>query len=103
LQSKSEYRYWFNLRGKQTLRSYSPQSTDLDVMPADHIRFIRACGNYYETEAHILIAKRHVGERRDLRVEVVIDYLDADLDALLSPFPVVCPGEFVGEACPEFH
>jgi serine/threonine protein phosphatase 1 len=55
LESKSEFRYWFNLGGKQTLRSYSPYSTDLEVIPADHIRFIRDCRDYFETETHIFV------------------------------------------------
>jgi serine/threonine protein phosphatase 1 len=47
--------YWFNLGGNQTLRSYSPHATDLNVIPADHIRFIRGCRDYFETETHIFV------------------------------------------------
>jgi serine/threonine protein phosphatase 1 len=61
--SKSEYRYWLKLGGKETLTSYSPYSTDLDVIPADHIRFIRGCLNYFETDTHIFVHANYDHER----------------------------------------
>jgi serine/threonine protein phosphatase 1 len=63
LESKSEYRYWLKFGGDQTLESYSAYSTDLDVIPADHIRFIRACRDYYETEKHIFVHANYDHER----------------------------------------
>jgi serine/threonine protein phosphatase 1 len=55
LESKSEFRYWFKLGGKQTLRSYSDWLTDVDVIPPEHVRFIRNCRDYYETETHVFV------------------------------------------------
>jgi serine/threonine protein phosphatase 1 len=55
LESKSEYRYWLKFGGEQTLRSYAPHSMVLDVIPPAHIRFIRACRDYYETETHLFV------------------------------------------------
>jgi serine/threonine protein phosphatase 1 len=63
LESRSEFRYWLNLGGKQTLRSYSPHSLDLDVIPADHIRFIRACRDFFETDTHIFVHANYDPER----------------------------------------
>jgi serine/threonine protein phosphatase 1 len=55
LESKSEFSYWMKFGGKHTLESYSPNSTDINVIPADHIRFIRSCRDYFETETHIFV------------------------------------------------
>jgi serine/threonine protein phosphatase 1 len=63
LESKSEFRYWMNLGREQTLRSYSPHSTDLVVIPAEHIRFIRGCRDYFETESHIFIHAHYDPDR----------------------------------------
>jgi serine/threonine protein phosphatase 1 len=63
LESRSEFRYWLKLGGQQTLRSYSPHSLDLDVIPADHIRFIRACRDFFETDTHIFVHANYDPER----------------------------------------
>jgi serine/threonine protein phosphatase 1 len=55
LESRSEFRYWFNLGGRQTLRSYTPYGSDLGVIPAEHITFIRRCRDYFETDTHIFV------------------------------------------------
>ena len=55
LESKSEFRYWFRLGGKQTLESYSAYRSDLEVIPAEHVAFIRRCRNYFETQTHIFV------------------------------------------------
>ena len=55
LESKSEFRYWLKLGGKQTLDSYCTYRTDIEVIPAEHVRFIRGCLNYFETETHIFV------------------------------------------------
>jgi serine/threonine protein phosphatase 1 len=55
LESRSEFRYWLKLGGQQTLRSYSPHSLDLEVIPADHIRFIRDCRDFFEIDTHIFV------------------------------------------------
>ncbi len=53
--SNSEYKYWLNLGGQQTLDSYCTYRTDIEVIPAEHIRFIRGCRDYFETETHIFV------------------------------------------------
>jgi serine/threonine protein phosphatase 1 len=63
LESRSEFRYWFNLGGKQTLRSDSPHRTDPGVIPAEHVRFIRECRDYFETERHIFVHANYDHER----------------------------------------
>ena len=55
LESRSEFRYWIKLGGKQTLGSYSTTRSDLEVIPAEHVAFIRGCRNYYETQTHIFV------------------------------------------------
>lgn len=56
LESRSEFKYWFKLGGEQTLRSYSPAIwRGIEVLPAEHVRFIRACRDYFETETHIFV------------------------------------------------
>ncbi len=55
LESKSEYRYWLKLGGTQTMASYSRYRSGVDVMPAEHVRFIRGCQSYFETETHIFV------------------------------------------------
>ena len=55
LESKSEFRYWLKLGGKQTLESYSLYRSDLEVIPAEHVAFIRRCRNYFETQTHIFV------------------------------------------------
>jgi serine/threonine protein phosphatase 1 len=65
-ESKSEFRFWMKFGGKETLESYSTHSTDLDVIPADHIRFIQSCQRYVETETHIFV---HANYDPDLPID----------------------------------
>jgi serine/threonine protein phosphatase 1 len=55
LESKSEFRYWLKFGANETLKSCSPHSTDLSVIPSVHVRFIRGCRDYFETETHIFV------------------------------------------------
>jgi serine/threonine protein phosphatase 1 len=56
LESRSEFRYWFKLGGEQTLRSYSSAILPgLEAIPQKHLRFIRGCRPYHETETHIFV------------------------------------------------
>jgi serine/threonine protein phosphatase 1 len=56
LESRSEFKYWQKLGGEQTLRSYSSAiRPGLEVIPAEHVRFIRDCRPYFETETHIFV------------------------------------------------
>ncbi len=67
LESKSEFRYWLKLGGKQTLDSYCTYRTDIEVIPAEHVRFIRGCVNYFETDAHIFV---HANYNPDIPVNL---------------------------------
>jgi serine/threonine protein phosphatase 1 len=53
LDSPSELRYWLGNGGNRTLASYSASRLDLDVIPPEHVAFIRRCRNYFETQTHI--------------------------------------------------
>jgi serine/threonine protein phosphatase 1 len=56
LDSRSEFNYWFKLGGEQTLRSYSSAiRPGLEVIPVEHIRFIRGCQPYHETDEFIFV------------------------------------------------
>jgi serine/threonine protein phosphatase 1 len=56
LESRSEFKYWFKFGGEQTLRSYSSSiRPSLDVIPAEHVRFIRGCRPYFETDDFIFV------------------------------------------------
>jgi serine/threonine protein phosphatase 1 len=43
LESRSELRYWLKLGGEQTLNSDGACRPDPELIPAEHIRFIRDC------------------------------------------------------------
>jgi serine/threonine protein phosphatase 1 len=56
LESRSEFKYWLKLGGEQTLRSYSSAiRPGLEVIPAEHLRFIRGCRPYRETTDFIFL------------------------------------------------
>jgi serine/threonine protein phosphatase 1 len=81
LEYRSEIRYWFKLGGEQTLRSYSTSRTDLDVIPAEHVRFIRGCRDYLETETHIFVHANYDPERPMSRInssKLRWEHLDLD-------------------------
>jgi serine/threonine protein phosphatase 1 len=56
LYSRSEFNYWFKLGGEQTLRSYSSAiRPGLEVIPGEHVRFIRGFRPYHETDDFIFV------------------------------------------------
>jgi serine/threonine protein phosphatase 1 len=56
LDSRSEYNSWFKLGGQQTLRSYSPAlRPGPEVIPDEHVRFIRGFRPYLETPDFIFV------------------------------------------------
>jgi serine/threonine protein phosphatase 1 len=55
LDDNSDPTHWLDLGGRETLNSYSPDSTTLDVIPDAHIQFIRACRDFHETDTHIFV------------------------------------------------
>jgi serine/threonine protein phosphatase 1 len=50
----SELKHWLDCGGKPTLKSYG-YCPGRELLPADHVRFIRDCRNYYETDTHIFV------------------------------------------------
>lgn len=52
LEGKDNVGFWLKFGGRETLASYG---TDADVIPSQHIRFIKGCRNYYETVGHIFV------------------------------------------------
>jgi serine/threonine protein phosphatase 1 len=64
LDSKSEFNYWFKLGGEQTLRSYSSAiRPGPEVIPNEHIRFIRSFQPFLESTDFIFV---HAGYDPDL-------------------------------------
>jgi serine/threonine protein phosphatase 1 len=54
LESESELRSWLNLGGEETLKSY-PYDGGNDFIDADHVRFLKAALDYYETVELIFV------------------------------------------------
>lgn len=54
LESDSMMRSWLELGGEETLGSYSYQGGD-DILPKEHVDFIRGCRVFYETSTHIFV------------------------------------------------
>ncbi|MES2790346.1 MAG: metallophosphoesterase [Planctomycetota bacterium] len=54
LESDSMMRSWLNLGGEETLGSYSYEGGD-DILPTEHVEFIRGCRDFYETSTHIFV------------------------------------------------
>lgn len=44
--------FWLTFGGKETLASYG---TENDVIPAEHVQFLKRCRNYYETVSHFFV------------------------------------------------
>ena len=64
LDSRSEFNYWFKLGGEQTLRSYSSAiRPGPEVIPNEHVRFIRSFQPYLEITDFIFV---HAGYDPDL-------------------------------------
>lgn len=54
LESGSELRSWLGFGGEETLNSYEYQGRS-DMIPPDHVRFIKGCRDYHETATHIFV------------------------------------------------
>jgi serine/threonine protein phosphatase 1 len=62
LEGQSELRYWLKFGGMEALASYGyggglgvTPSGLRGIIPADHLRFIRGCRDYFETVGHIFV------------------------------------------------
>ena len=54
LESGSELRYWLQFGGDETLNSYRYDGEE-DMIPEEHVRFIRTCRDFHETPTHIFV------------------------------------------------
>jgi serine/threonine protein phosphatase 1 len=54
LESGSELRYWLKFGGEETLNSYRYDG-GRDMIPEDHVRFLRSCRDFHETPTHIFV------------------------------------------------
>jgi serine/threonine protein phosphatase 1 len=52
LESGDELRSWLRFGGEETLNSY-PYDGGREMIPEDHVRFIRGCRDFHETPTHI--------------------------------------------------
>jgi len=71
LSSKTARHAWLQCGGFATLNSYR-FGADIDVVPEEHIEFVRACRRYLETETHIFV---HAGYLPDLPLPEQPDYV----------------------------
>ena len=62
---------WFTAGGFATLNSYV-FGASIDVIPPDHLKFIRQCRDYFETSSHIFT---HAGYAPDLAMEDQPEYM----------------------------
>ena len=67
---RSDFQFWLNCGGDAALDSYG-SSRKLDLIPLDHIRFLKSCRSYFETETHIFI---HANYKPDVPVEQLDDH-----------------------------
>lgn len=54
LESDAMMRSWLALGGEETLSSYPYQGPD-DILPKEHVEFLRNCRGFYETASHIFV------------------------------------------------
>ena len=54
LESGSELRSWLQFGGEETLNSYKYDGGK-DMIPEEHVRFIRDCRDFHETPTHIFV------------------------------------------------
>jgi serine/threonine protein phosphatase 1 len=52
LGSDEELRTWLECRGEETLSSY-PYDSGREMIPEDHVQFLRGCADFHETQTHI--------------------------------------------------
>ena len=51
---RSDFQFWLNCGGDSALDSYGSTS-QLDLIPREHFRFLESCHSYFETDTHIFI------------------------------------------------
>ncbi|MBX9792313.1 MAG: serine/threonine protein phosphatase [Pirellulales bacterium] len=58
-----DLRFWLQFGGEETLDSYG-RSRSLDLIPHEHLLFLRRCRNYFETDTHIFVHASYSTDRR---------------------------------------
>ena len=62
---KDDFKFWMNCGGITALDSYG-SSGRLDLIPAEHFRFLQQCVSFFETDTHFFV---HANYRPDLQLE----------------------------------
>ena len=62
---RDDFRFWLNCGGDSALDSYGSTS-QLDLIPREHFRFLESCWAYFETESHLFL---HANFKPDVPVE----------------------------------
>lgn len=67
---KDDFKFWMNCGGITALDAYG-SSGRLDLIPADHFRFLQQCVPYFETATHFFV---HANYRPDFVLEEMDDH-----------------------------
>lgn len=62
---RSDFQFWLNCGGDAALDSYG-STGQLDLIPSAHIRFLKSCHSYFETDTHIFL---HANYKPDVPLE----------------------------------
>jgi serine/threonine protein phosphatase 1 len=54
MDSRSELVFWINFGGHEMLDSYGKRG-GWDIIPREHIQFVKSCRRYHETDRHIFV------------------------------------------------
>jgi serine/threonine protein phosphatase 1 len=57
-----DLQFWLQFGGEEMLDSYGRTRT-LDLVPREHVLFLRRCRNYFETDTHIFVHACYTAER----------------------------------------
>ena len=57
-----DLRFWLQFGGEETLDSYG-RTRSLDLIPREHVQFLRRCRNYFETDTHIFVHASYSSDR----------------------------------------
>jgi serine/threonine protein phosphatase 1 len=88
LESNSEFKYWFKLGGEQTLRSYSSAiRPGIEVIPNEHVRFIRSFQPYLEITDFIFVHASYDPELPMARqTDRSLRWVSPDLDKIVRHY-----------------
>jgi len=57
-----DLQFWLQFGGEETLDSYG-RTRSLDLIPREHLLFLRRCRNYFETDMHIFVHASYSADR----------------------------------------